>query len=387
MSSLVNQIIRIRKESFIPLLVLGVVLLYLYVYQYIIHHVKFKYAPTVSKLTKPCTRLRLQQPSTYTSILRAVFNPSAWVGGSQGMKVIARYTPGHQLTAGLSFLACDDLDLDYGFRSKTGVIFKPRALIYGSKGVELVYVPVNGYRWQGESAIWKQGEDIRLITGPNNTLMGMGVLVEFNDRGGGVSSRLGLGEFKYTSGKLCWLPTILLNKAGESDKNWTVIKREGSELFFLTDAFPRWRVVAVDCISKTIRETMDIDTSQIIKAMDIRISNYGRRDKDMLEALHLGGGEAGRFIGGRLLIALHTHRPYRTVFCEIDSRTMTPTRLSFPSAVTKEGAESFIELVTSVSELDDEHIILGVGLEDATAEIVVHKKSSIDKILKIECGK
>jgi hypothetical protein len=366
---------------------IGILVTYLYIYQHVVHHSKSKAVPSCQALSSSyegCKVMTLSSPSKFVGLTRAIFNPSVYVTPRESTVIIARYTPGHQLTAGLAYLPPgteDDLDLDLGFSlPENGLRFLPRAILYrgGLRDPELVYVPVNLFPWQEETSIWKQGEDLRLfkVKGRDN-LVALGVLLDNKH-----SSRLAIGEISTRRETLCWIPRILLNGPGESDKNWTLLKQSSGELYFLTHAFPRWRVVAVHYQTGVLREVMNVDTSRVIRAMDIRISNYGASyTRDVLGALHLGGGEAARFRPGTKLLALHTHRPYRTVFCEVSSETLLPLRLSTPLAV-RDNAR-FIEIVTSVSELDEERIILGVGVEDCAAEIIVHRKSVIDKTLKI----
>jgi hypothetical protein len=365
------------------------VVTFLVVYHLLVHSLRYRIVPLNDLVETVLEITKFRIPTRLYSITRALFNPSISMGGRGNFMAIVRFTPGHQITAGAAYFFPgreDDIDMDYGFFADCPhrVRFLPRAILYqnSSKEGEPVYVPVNMYPWQTETRIWKQGEDIRLINGPEGEILGMGVLLEARTGGTGVCSRLALGGFKRLSDNLCWIPRMLLNARGESDKNWTLLKRNNRDLYFLTTAFPCWRIVVVNFDERTVRPAFHADTSKIARAMDVRISNHGKHyERDVLGALHLGGGEAAEFLEGKKLLAFHTHRPYRTVFCEIDPGTLLPTRLSFPVSVGKEGRG--IELVTSVSELDETRLLLGVGVEDSSAEIIVHRKRTIDKILKI----
>lgn len=367
---------------YIPLVFLTVFIIYVLLYQYCVHYRKYRHVPTTEILSPPRLSRRVGGGRIPREPARTLFNPSCSINPRGGITTVTRYTPGHHRTAGMAFLYLgseDDLDRDRGF-DVAGKRFLPRASFAseGSETTELLYVPVNQYRWQVESPIHKQGEDIRLIRGEDNKLLGMGVLPAGNQ-----GSRLALGEFSrdVVGNRLCWVPTMLLNAPGERDKNWTLIRREKS-LFFLTHAFPLWRVVEVDYEKKSLRGWMERDTSDVIGKMDIRISNFGTGD--CCQAIHLGGGEVADFRQGTGILAFHTHRPYRTLFCEIDLQTLLPRRLSFPVSLRNrpEGAP-YIELVTSVSPWGADDLLLGVGVDDTFGEIIVHRKSTIEGVLKI----
>lgn len=331
------------------LLVIGIVV-YVLGYYYIVHG-RFTSGYTgVDVGVKPCKVI-----SNNIFDKNALFNPSMVVKGGR-LVTIHRHTPGHQLGAAAAYIE----DGESGFEVN-GIRYRQRACIgWGFNPYEPVYVPVNIFPWQWENGIWKQGEDIRLIS-PTECI----VVFPYRFEARLMSRLVRCGIMRDTnSKKLILQPIKILSPHGESHKNWVCV----SPQTYLTDALPRWTVNREDGV-----RVVDLDTSVIMRKLNIKISPH----------IHLGGC-ACQWTPCTLIIAMHTTRPYRNLLCEISSKTFKPVRFSHPLQLS-ESRETFIENVTGLAHHKSK-LYLSWGYEDRESRFTILSRERVEKLLCIHVG-
>lgn len=331
------------------LVVVGIII-YILGYHYIVHG-RFSCNHTgISVNVKPC---KIVMNNIFDK--NALFNPSMTVKGDR-LVTIHRHTPGHQLGAAVAYLD----DGENGFEVN-GIKYRERACIgWGFNPSEPVFVPIDIFPWQWENGIWKQGEDIRLIS-PTECITVFPYMIR-----GKLMSRLVRCRIirDTTSKKLILEPVKILSPYGESHKNWVCL----SPRTYLTDAFPRWVVRGEDD-----NVIIDIDTKLILRKLDIKIS----------PTIHLGGCVC-QWSSGTMIIAMHTTRPYRNILCEISSISFKPVRFTHPLQLS-ESRETFIENVTGLAHHKSK-LYIGWGYEDRQSRFTILSREKVEKLLCVYVG-
>jgi hypothetical protein len=283
----------------------------------------------------------------------AIFNPSMTTRGGR-LVTIHRHTPGHQLGAAVSYICPEE----NGFEMN-GIKYRERAVIgWGFNPSEPVFVPINIFPWQWENGIWKQGEDIRLIS-PTECIAVFPYRFENNLMSRLVRCRLTRAA---TTKKMILEPIKILSPYGESHKNWVCL----SPQTYLTNAFPRWEVR-----EESGREILNLDMRKIFGKFNIKIS----------PKIHLGGC-ACQWVGERMIVVMHTVRPYRNILCEISSKTFKPLRFSHPLQLS-ESRNTFIENVTGVAH-HKSSLYLSWGYEDQQSRFTILPREGVEKLLCID---
>jgi hypothetical protein len=333
-------------REFIVFLV-GIVV-YVVIYYYLVHgRLKCEYMG-VEVGESPC---KIVRKSIFDR--NAIFNPSMVTRGGR-LVTIHRHTPGHQLGAAISYISPEE----NGFEVN-GIKYRERAVIgWGFNPSESVYVPVNIFPWQWENGIWKQGEDIRLIS-PTECTAVFPYIFE-----GKLMSRLVRCRIirDTTTKKLILEPIKLLSPYGESHKNWVCLRPQ----IYLTSAFPRWEVR-----EESGEEILKLDMRKILGKLNIKMSH----------AIHLGGCSC-MWNEDRMIVVMHTVRPYRNILCEICSRTYKPLRFSHTLQLS-ESRGTFIENVTGVCNHKSK-LYLSWGYEDQESRFTILTKDGVEKLLCID---
>lgn len=312
--------------------------------------------------TEPLTRVISESPFSRL----AIFNPSLEPEfHNDRVRFIFRYTPGHQVGAAFNYISSYPYQEIEGFNNEfKGVRFQVRAVTgfmnrkLETTDYEYIYFPVNYYEWQEETVLWLQGEDIKFVNGNSSRVIS--VLPGKNN-----TTRLALMNLARDpiTSKLCLLPVKILSPPRQRHKNWIGL----NDNTFIKSISPKWSVND---------EEFDVN---IHRHLDLRISNGGKAAYN--NNLHLGGCIC-RFTDKSYLIAAHSYRPYRTVFIEIsDSYPHLPIRFG-PLVQLTNDDETYIENVTSLTRMDDNHILVGMGLEDSCCKFVVIKITLLDAYLR-----
>lgn len=344
------------------LILLITVSLYTFIYHWVVQK---RHKNTIYQFPKLKTEALNKTISNPFLSRLAIFNPTLENEFKERTRFICRYTPGHQIGAAFNYLSSYPYPEIEGFNNQfKGVRFQVRAITgFMNRDLETtefenIYFPINYYEWQVETVLWLQGEDIRFVNGSSSTVIT--VLPGKNN-----STRLALMNLVRdpVTAKLFLLPKKLISPPHQINKNWIAV----DERTFIKSISPKWVVN---------EEEFEID---IHRKLDLRISNWGRSLHD--ENLHLGGCMC-RFTENSYLIAAHTHRPYRTVFIEISSTyPFLPIRFGLPVRLTEDD-ETYIENVTSLSRMGEDHVLIGMGLEDSCSKFIVIKITVIDAYLR-----
>lgn len=285
-----------------------------------------------------------------------LFNPSMTSTKDGHLVVVHRYTPGHQIGACVAYI--EDRDHEEEFEIN-GIKYRRRAYIgWGFNPSEPLYVPTNVFPWQWENGIWKQGEDIRLIS-PNECLTVFPYV--FENR---LLSRLVRCEIirDVKSKKLTLGSIKIISPYGESHKNWVYLAPK----LYLTNAFPRWIVRR-----ESGEIVMDVDKGTILRKLNIKISSH----------IHLGGCSC-KWSEDTMIVAMHTVRPYRNILCEISSKTYNPLRISHPLQLS-DSRNTFIENVTGLAHHKGK-LYLSWGYEDRESRFTILSRDKVRSLLSID---
>lgn len=215
---------------------------------------------------------------------------------------------------------------------------------------EPVYVSVG--RGTSNPLFW-QGEDPRLYRNEKGELM---VQATIHSPEGLIC--LGQGTLCRVDGRLVWnVQRIVQSRVNQ--KNWAAspLTRNGRQLF-LSHVYPKWCWTSLDVGGVSRREFV--------------IPSFGE-----FTDLRCTSGCVD-FRPNTLLTCLHSKKPYKTFFCEIDKTTLLPLNIS--PALDFSPEKSYIEFCSGL-EVVGEKVYLGVGINDAQFEIYLMDREEIVKTL------
>jgi hypothetical protein len=205
-----------------------------------------------------------------------------------------------------------------------------------------------------------QGEDPRVFRNQSGKLRLQATVHS------GSTRKLAHGSLVRKEGKLVWdLHSLIRSPANE--KNWSALPLtdpQGSQIF-LSHVHPEWKMTTLtsDGYPRTLLTTP-------------RYAAWFRKLRCTSPCQVLSPG--------KLLTLLHTYHPYRTVLCEIDSKTLLPTRLSLPLEF--EYPDSYIEFPSGLF-IHEDKVYVGLGINDTKARIWEFPLDLIQQLLVIHLEK
>ena len=284
---------------------------------------------------------------------RSVFNPSI-IYHSGCWHVFTRYTRGRRLLqCMLQYSFENDVVTIRGEKYRASILYYRLDGQFNPISEEPVYVreePLPGFS-PTDPLFW-QGEDPRVFRNEKNQLRLQATVHKGDIR------KLAQGCVSRMDDYLIWEVERVVDSP-VSEKNWAAIPltNEGSQLF-LKHVSPNWTVGTLNTKGKF---TPIIESNKYEKKLTkLRCTSC-----------------CCTFRQNTLLTCLHTTHPYQTVLCEIDSKTLLPTRLSLPLRFRME--DSYIEFPSGLC-IRDNYVYFGLGLNDTTCEI---RKFSMDEVEKL----
>jgi predicted GH43/DUF377 family glycosyl hydrolase len=291
---------------------------------------------------------------------RSVFNPSiVYEPNKERWHIFCRYTRGRRVLQCMyqQLLENDVVKIsDQDYRESMFYICLTKEFHTISSEPVFVNTSPKGCSSPIDILFW-QGEDPRTFRNQDGKL-----LLQATVHSGEVR-KLAHGTLVRHQGKLLWEPEMII-QSKTNEKNWSALpltdKKCGSQIF-LSHVSPEWKMTTLtsDGYPQTILSTSKYET-------------WFRNLRCTSPTYHL--------FPGKLLTCLHTYHPYRTVLCEIDSKTLLPTRLSLPLEF--EYPDSYIEFPSGLYIMDDK-VYIGVGVNDTRAKIWEFTKSFILNLLTI----
>jgi hypothetical protein len=290
---------------------------------------------------------------------RSVFNPSiVYEPSKERWHIFCRYTRGRRALQCMyqQLLENDVVKIsDQEYRESMLYICLTKEFHTISSEPVFVNTSPKGCSSPIDILFW-QGEDPRAFRNQDGKLRLQATVHS------GETRKLGYGALVRKQGKMVWDPeTIIQSKSNE--KNWSalpLIDKSGSQIF-LSHVSPEWKMTIIDSngYPQTILSTGKYEA-------------WFRKLRCTSPSYYLSPG--------RLLTCLHTYHPYRTILCEIDSKSLLPTRMSLPLEF--EYPDSYIEFPSGLYILHDK-VYFGVGVNDTRSKIWEFPKSFIQSLLTI----
>jgi len=283
---------------------------------------------------------------------RSLYNPDLWYDAkTQRWHVLCRYTRGHRAMQYISSYIKEEEEIP---NHRLTMLLYTLDKDFHEIDCLPVYVndePLKGF--SSDNMLYWNGEDPRLFfdesvgkfmvqatlhNANRKTYLGHGVLVGHGD--------YSVWEVKRICG--------ILGEEIVSHKNWSYIR----ENLYLTHCYPNWQIVKMNTAGgcTIVQRTPTILKNEV--RCTTKFISYGDRT---------------------YLTLLHTFKPYRTVFCEVDKQTLRPLRYSQPIRFFEQ--VNYVEFPSGLF-VQGEYVYVGLGVNDCDAYIIRIEKNHVDKLLQ-----
>lgn len=293
-----------------------------------------------------------KSPETDILSLRSIYNPDLWYDRQkEEWYIVARYTRGHRAVQYI--LAHNPYidELDGGRITMLLFVLDKHFVPKQSIPIYSAIEPYPGLK--SRKLLWWNGEDPRVFYNQQTKKFTVQATVHRDD------GRICLGHGpliqKDTVDAAEWDVEYICEIKGqgeESQKNWSYIRGD----LYLTHCYPYWQIV---------RMAAD-GVCQIYMRVPSAIKEEVRCTTKLVSLTE-----------HTYLTLLHTHKPYRTVFCEVDKRTLLPIRYSRP--VTFFETQTFVEFPSGLF-IHDLDVYIGLGLNDCEGYVF---KLPVSRVLEV----